>query len=301
LIGLRWPLAAYVVASLVLLYPIYTISIYLAILFLAISILFHRPASHYLGATVLVLATPLLAKYQLHWVIPILAGLWWGSINGFWIAVLAGFWGKLAAGMGGLDLDWLTLAGQSPTVAAILQRCTGLGPLPTLGKLFQPFAIDTTILLYHLLQVAVWAMVAGLIGFLAGQKWLYHRFPWSTLLITALGIVSVGGGYILLAVWLRGLDPAVFDYEPLLIGAVLGLVIASTLEVFRQTLELPVAPKLHKRVITVPVTRSSTGQDGTTTTVGRTQSQPTPIPLPDLPEWQPPEEDNNDLILLELD
>jgi hypothetical protein len=92
LIGLRWPLAAYALASLILLYPIYTISIYLAILFLAISILLHRPASHYLGATILILATPLLAKYQLHWIVPILAGLWWGSINGFWVGGAAAFW-----------------------------------------------------------------------------------------------------------------------------------------------------------------------------------------------------------------
>jgi hypothetical protein len=171
-----------------------------------------------------------------------------------------------------------------------------------LSKLVQPFAPDTTVLLYHLLQIGIWALVAGLIGFLAGQKWLYYRFPWSTLLVTALGVIAVGAGYILLGVWLNGLDPVTFDYEPLLIGAVFGLVTASTLEVFRQALELPVVPKLHKRVITVPVKHTKSRQDGTSTSAAnRNQSQPTPVPLPDLPEWQPPEEDNNDLILLELD
>ena len=58
LVGFRWPLAAYLLAVGVLLYPIYTLSLYLAILFLAVAIVVHRPASHYLGATVLVLSTP---------------------------------------------------------------------------------------------------------------------------------------------------------------------------------------------------------------------------------------------------
>ncbi len=306
LVGFRWPTMAYMVASLALVYPIYTLSLYLAILFFAIAILMHRPASHYLGATVLVLAIPVLAKYHLHWTVPLLAGLWWGFVNGFWIGAAAALWGKLLGGMAGLDIDWLVLAGQSPTLAGIMQRYSGLGSLETLGKLVQPLAPDTTSLLYHLLQIATWALVAGLVGLLANQKWLYHRFPWSTLGISAIAIVALGGGHLFLAVWLRQINPTTLDYEPFLMAAVLGLMISSTLEVVRQSLELPVAPKMYRRVISVPVTRTAASPEVTsdaaaTSITHKGQSKPSPVPLPDLPEWEPPEEDNNDLILLELD
>jgi len=315
LLGFRWPLAAYLLAVLALFYPIYTLSLYLVILFLAIAILVHRPAGHYLGATVLILAVPALAKYHLHWAVPILAGLWWGSINGFWIAAAAALWGKLLAGMAGLDIDWLVMSGQSPSLAGLMQRYNGLGALETLGKLVQPLAPDTTLLLYHLLQIVAWALVAGFVGFVAGQKWLYHRYPWSTLIVSAVGVIAMGLSHLFLTVWLKETDLATFDYEPLLIVAVIGLVVSSTLEVVRQSLELPVAPKIHKRIISVPISRPQTATSAQATsatatsaatpgaeiTTNQAQSKPTPVPLPDLPEWEPPDEDNNDLILLELD
>lgn len=302
LIGIRWPLLAYTVASLAVLYPIYTLSLYLAVLFLAIAVLLHRPASHYLGATVLILAIPLLVKYHLHWAVPVLAGLWWGSINGFWISSLAGLWGKLLGGMAGLDIDWLAMIGQSPTLAGLIQRYNGLSSLETLTKLIQPVAPDTTLLLFHLLQIATWGMVAGLVGFLAQQKWLYHHYPWSTLAASTLGIIALGAGHLFLSVWLRQANPALINLQPLLITAIVGLMVSSTLEVIRQSLELPVAPKIHKRVISVPVKSSETQPEvSATSTTNQGQTKPTPVPLPDLPEWEPPEEDNNDLILLELD
>ncbi|RME44762.1 MAG: hypothetical protein D6796_11365, partial [Caldilineae bacterium] len=83
-LALRWPLPAYLLAVLTVVYPLYTVSLYVAILFVAVAALAHRPLSHYLGATVLILSVPLLAKYHLHWLVPLLAGLWWGTANGFW-------------------------------------------------------------------------------------------------------------------------------------------------------------------------------------------------------------------------
>ena len=51
IIAIRWSAIAYLLAVVVLLYPIYTINLYLAVLFLAISTLGHRLFVHYLGAT----------------------------------------------------------------------------------------------------------------------------------------------------------------------------------------------------------------------------------------------------------
>ena len=61
ILGVRWPAIAYVLAVVALIYPIYTINFYLAVLFVAVSALGHRLFIHYLGATTLVLSTPLLA------------------------------------------------------------------------------------------------------------------------------------------------------------------------------------------------------------------------------------------------
>lgn len=297
LLAFRLPLAAYLLAVIVLIFPIYTLSLYLAILFLAVAILVHRPASHYLGATVLVFATPLLTKYQLHWAVPVLAGLWWGSVNGFWIGAATALWGKLLAGMAGLNVDWLMMS-QTPSVAGLMQRFNGVGSLETLSKLVTPFTPDTTLLLYHLLQVAAWALVAGFVGLLAHQRWLAQRYPWSTLIMSAVGITALGLSHLFLTIWLKQTDPITLNYDPLIVVAVTGLVVSSTLAVIRQALELPVAPKVHRRVISVPVKRHQPRQQ---VAFQQEQVRPTPVPMPELPEWQPPDDDNNDLILLELD
>ena len=311
LVGVRWSLPAYILAVLTVLYPIYSISLYLAILFLALTILAHRPFSHYLGATVLVLAVPVLARYHLHWLVPIIAGLWWGAVNGVWMAALAAFWGKLLGGMAGLEIDWLVMAGQSPSVAGLLQRYQGIDALETLLKLLQPFATNPTVLLYHLLQIALWAMVAALMGFFTTQKWVHYKYPWSTLLVTTLGAVALALGHILLASWLSEAAPPVLNYSFLFIAVVFSLIVSSSLEVTRKYLDLPLAPTVKKRHITVPVT---THQPETEMVEQPhlleqphqlaqplKQAKPTkPVKLPDLPEWEPPDEDN-DLILLELD
>ena len=303
LVGFRWPMVAYLLAVLTLLYPIYTVSLYLAVLFLALTVLTHRPAGHYLGATVLLLSTPLLAKYHLHWTVPVLAGLWWGSVNGFWIAAFGALWGKVLGGMAGLEIDWLLMGGHAPSMAGIMQRFNGIGSLETLNKLIQPLAPDATLLLYHLLQVAVWALVAGLVGFLANHRWPYRNMPWTPLFISALGLIALGLGHLSLAVWLRQIDPVNFNYDPLLMATVVGLVVSSTLAIFRQALELPVAPRRRLRRATAPsATRTYQNQPGETFAQSPpSRDRPAPISLPELPEWEPPEDEDNDLILLELD
>lgn len=298
MVGFRWPLPAYLLAVLTLLYPIYSVSLYLAVLFLAISILIHRPASHYLGATIIILSVPILAKYQLHWAVPILAGLWWGSVNGFWIGAMAALWSKLLNGMAGLNADWLMM-GEAPSIGGLMQRYHGLGSLETLSKLIEPLAPDTTILLYHLLQIAVWALVAGFVGLLAHQKWLQYGFPWSILFISALGITALGAGHLFLTIWLQKTDPATLDYDPLITVTIIGLGVSSILAVFRQALEFPVAPRRRRKKR--PVAAASPSPQYNRPENNMAQSYSSAIPLPELPEWEPPDDENDDLILLELD
>ncbi len=299
LLGLRYPLLAYLAAAAIVLYPLYTISLYVAVLFLALSMLLQRPLSHYLGATVLIVSTPLLAKYQLHWVVPILAGLWWGALNGFWIAGFAALWGKVLGGMAGMSIDWLALAGNMPSAAAMAQRFHGLPAIDTLNKILQPFAPDSTVLLYHLMQIAVWASVAALVGVLGDSTWLHRRFyPWLTIFAALLGGVLLALGHFVLTLWLPAVGPEIFPWDAVFSAMVAAVVISGSLDVTRRFLDLPLAPmsrKKHSLPRLKPFWRSQKHQKSKNAAANKS-----PIPVPNLPAWEPPQE-NNDLILLELD
>lgn len=301
LAALRWPLAAYALASLAVLYPIYTISLYLAILFGAVAVLLHRPLSHYLGATVLILASPFLAHYHFHWLIPILAGLWWGSANGFWIGASAALWGKLFDGMAGLDIDWLAMAGVSPDVAGLMQRYQNLGALEMLFKLGQPFYADTTFLLYHLLQVLLWGGAGLLVGFMVERRWINHFYPWIIVFTVSAGVALLAAGHLALPAWLVEAAPATINYHNLILAAVFALVVCSSLEVPRRFFELPVLPQADKKILPVmPLSLEPVQSRASDRPAGGGAFKAAPIQLPELPEWEPPAEDD-DLILLELD
>lgn len=228
--ALKWQLAAFVLATLAVLYPVFTISLYLAVLVLAVAILGQRPFSHYLGATVLILATPWLAQYNFHWIVPILAGLWWGSVNGFWIGWTAAFWGKLLGGMVGLaSIDWLLIGGEVPLLPGIMQRFHGISALDTLLKLLEPFAPDTTILLYNLLQITIWGIVAALVGVLAERQWIYFRYPWSTFGACILGGAVLLGGHLVLVTWLVEAAPISLDYNQLTLMIIVAVLFTGSL------------------------------------------------------------------------
>ncbi len=158
-VALWWPGAAYFMAVAAVAYPLYTLSLYVAVLFLAVALLGQRVFIHNMGAMILVLASPWLARYNVAWVVPVLGGLWWGATGGAWMGGLAALWGQVLAGMAGLNPDWLALIGTSPTVAGVAQRFGEANSLETLELILEPLAPNATLLLYHLLQVVAWAAV----------------------------------------------------------------------------------------------------------------------------------------------
>ncbi len=332
LVGIRWPLLAYVGAVATMLYPVFTINLYLAVLFLAVAALGQRTFVHYLGATVLVLATPLLARYHLHWLVPIMAGLWWGGMRGGWVGGLAALWGKILGGMAGLNIDWLVMAGGTPDTQAIAARFSGANSLDTLLLLVEPFAATSSVVLYNLLQVVGWAAAAGLVGSLAGRKWVKFHMPWSILVLTA------GGGLILLAThlglpyWLEEAvtGPALLvlqDPVGPLFSLLIVIIAGTTVHTLRESLDMPVAPPrlvsrpaglearrggVEKKTGRSPVrlfqrlTRS--GRQGQPAEAGPEAPadldrlrRPMRVPLSsELPEWEPPK-DESGLIMLEID
>ncbi len=333
ILGIRWPLLAYLVAVAAMVFPIYVLNLYLAVLFLAICALGQRLFVHYLGATVLVLATPALAEYHLHWLVPILGGLWWGGMGGVWVGGLAAVWGKVLGGMAGLNLDWLVMAGQSPDVQAIVNRFYEANSLYTLLLLVEPFAATSSVILYNLLQVIGWAVAGGFVGSLAGRKWVKYRTPWSILVLTA------GGGLIMLAThmglpyWLQEAvtEPALLvlqDPTGPLFSLLIVIIVGTAVYSLRESLDLPVAP--HRNIWAArraALGRRKTKKAGKSKSIGLFWRSPKsasgrgreledrqtppdeldsprrPVRVPDhseLPEWEPPKDDSG-LIMLEID
>lgn len=312
ILAVRWPLPAYGLAVTALSYPLYTINLYLAVLFIAVAALGHRVLTHYLGATTLVLATPVLAQYHLHWLVPILGGLWWGGLAGAWIGALAAMWSKLLAGMAGLDPDWLVLTGHAPTSAAIAARFQGANSLDTLLLLVEPFAVTSSVILYNLLQVVGWTVAGGVVGMLAARKWVKYHAPWSIMVVTA------GGGLILLLThlglpyWLsEAVSPAVVAAaDPLapLFSLMVVIVTGSLVYSLRESLDLPVAPPRNLRrplrsglgLFSRPAKPAAPSRGYVDPRPDRVR-QPVRVPQhSELPEWEPPQTDSG-LIMLEID
>ena len=320
LLGIRWPLLAFVTVIAALIYPIYTINLYLAVLFVAIAALGHRLFVHYLGATILVLATPFLAQYHLHWLIPILGGLWWGGASGAWVGGLAAVWGKFIGGMSGLNTDWLILAGQTVDINLIVARFQEANSLETLILLIEPFATTATIILYNLLQIVGWVVAGSFVGALVGQKWIKYHAPWSILVITT------GGGLIMLAThlslpyWLQEaatVETLAILQDPAgpLFSLIMIIIVGTTIYSLREALELPVAPtrRVHRNKTklsglkparlfqrTKATIRGQQQREGNLSDADRIRR---PIRVPhhsELPEWEPPK-DESGLIMLEID
>jgi len=288
------PPVAYFIAVAAATYPLYTLSLYVAVLFLAVALLGQRVFIHNLGAMVLVLAVPWLARYNLAWSVPLLGGLWWGGVGGAWMGGLAALWGQLAAGMAGLEPDWLTLIGTSPTITGVAQRFSTADSLETLKLILEPLAPNAAFLLYHLLQVIAWAVVGGLVGILADRTWVQHRRPWGTILTGIAGAVVLLGAHVGLGVWLEQHTRATLaPLWPMLLATMFVVaVVVGGLEGLRDFLEHPLPP-IRPRVRFDRRPRRGRGRDK--------EPERAPLPVPaQLPDWEAADE-SEDLIMLELD
>ncbi len=327
MVGVRWPSVAYAIATTIILYPIFLINLYLAVLVLALSALGQRFFVHYLGATVLVLATPILAQYHLHWLVPILAGLWWGGAVGAWVGGLAAFWGKVVGGVAGMNIDWLVMAGHTPSFEIVKTRFHDANSLKTLLLLVEPFATTSNVILYNLLQVLGWALAAGFVGALAWRRWVKYSTPWSALVLTA------GGGLIMLAVHLglpRWLNEATTPEAMAVLRNPMGplfslltvIIIGTVVYSLRESLDLPVAPprsirrpnpttsrlsnpfnNLFKRPVPATTEIKPGLKPGLKDLPPDAERPHAPVRVPhysELPEWEPPR-DESGLIMLEID
>jgi hypothetical protein len=258
---------------------------------------------------VLVLAAPWLARYNLAWVVPPLGGLWWGAAGGAWMGGLAALWGQALAGMAGLNPDWLALIGASPSVAGVAQRFGEADSLDTLKLILEPLAPNATLLLYHLLQVAAWAAVGGIVGFLADRAWFQRRRPWGTMLIGVGGAFALMGAHIGLGVWLERYTRETLSamWPAIIATTIVVAVVVAVAEGLRDFLEHPLRPRPRRKpagharkgnIIPRWRIRLRGDHDGSGREI-ETERAPLPVPA-QLPDWEPVDE-SEDLIMLELD
>jgi len=215
--------------------------------------------------------------------------LWWGATAGGWIGALAAFWGMVAAGMGGLDPDWLAISGQFPPISTVVARFANADSLETLGLLIFPLAPDTTALLYHLLQIALWGLVGTLAGNLNDRPNVQNRRPWGGALLALVGGFVLLGVHLALAVWLGQPVADTLNVPLLVMAAATTGVIAAALEMLHDFFEHP-----------LPRPGWKNPRPG-----GATAPETSPKPVPPPTRYSPFEKEKDkkgeDLILLELD
>ena len=295
LAALRFPAVAYFLALLAATYPLTSISIYLGVLFIAVAVLGQRLFINHLGATLLVLSTPFLSIFGLSWVVPVLAGLWWGVNPGIIMGGLSALWGQLAIGMSGFPADWLVALSTQPKIDLIVERFSLADSLETLQLLITPFTPDSTHLLYSLLQIAMWAAIGGAAGALINKPWMQNYRPIGPLIIAMTGVLTLCLAHISL-----GLVLGEYTWEslrPLQIGIAVTTVNSALctilLEAGRDFIEHPLPPSRRIKQ-TVAIEKTTPSQ--------QEHQRRGEIKLPEeMDQKKPKDDDEDDLIMLELD
>ncbi|MBI5951502.1 MAG: hypothetical protein HY865_07575 [Chloroflexi bacterium] len=277
------PVAGYFLAVLAAAYPLYLVSIYLAVVFLAIAVIGQHAFIQNLGGVLMTLAAPLLNAIYLSWTIPVLGGLWWGPAGGALMGGLAALWMELVAGMVYLAPDLLKLIGVLPVLADPVAKFASANSLETFQILFLPLAPDSSTLLYHTLQVALWAFVGWAVGMFNEKDFVQIRRPRSSVFLVGGGILVLGILQVALNLWLGSAISA--DVQTAIGFTVFFSFIAAVLlEVGQYFIEHP---------LPAPVQRSAPIQLDVDNT-------PAAMSVPTLPD-APADDKPDDLIMLELD
>ena len=212
-------------------------------------------------------------------------------------------------GMAGRNPDWLTLIGTSPSITGVAQRFGQANSLDTLKLILEPIAPNTTLLLYHLLQVIAWAAAGGLVGLLADRAWIQQRRPWGAMVAGIMGAVALLGAHFGLALWLDQYTlTTLLSLAPVLLATtVVVAVLVIGLEGLRDLIEHPLPPARRRPQRALRRWGSLNGRSSRESRVRTSRSKKPgdaergPLPVPtQLPQWDSPE-GPEDLIMLELD
>jgi hypothetical protein len=299
-----WTLeGAFYIAVLALLYPLYHISIYVMVLFLAAAVLLRPVIIAHFDQTLLVVSVPLLAQVHLEAVPALWAGLLWGAGGGMWVGGLAALWFKLLGGMSGLNIDLGVLANQRISESAnrrigdmglIMDRFHTADSLETLQRLVEPFAPSSTVALSHLLQILVWGMAGYLVGGIARRRWMDERGTLGRVICLGAGAALLSAGNLWVPVWLelRPEDEVMAQIPPAVMDSLFAISVVALLDGCRRLLNRPLQPRTRRR------RRPGRIENGER----RMEEGPKPLPLSHkkIPEPVPSDQDD-DIIMIELD
>lgn len=266
-------------------WPLWTLSPYLASIFLAIAVLAQSPILRRLSWSLVIGMTPMLAWNLVSGVGVLLAGITLGPGGGFWVGALSALWLKVAGGMAGLHTDLLTLHNSEITLLAVRDRFGDANSLQTLQLLVAPFTDGSTRLLLDVLQILLWGLAGALAGWLRQRLWAERR-PWLNLAL------SLSGGALLILVsifaapvWVQLRPIALLWSDPILAAAMLGsAIIAGTVYALRYWLNRPIH-RASLRILPITMSPSPAGD---------------PAP-PGTPKPASARDKGDDVIMLELD
>ncbi|MBI3243986.1 MAG: hypothetical protein HYZ49_17020 [Chloroflexi bacterium] len=281
----------YFLAVALAMWPLWTLSPYLASLFLAVAVLAQSPILRRLPWTLLITATPMLAWNLISGIGPLMAGMTLGPGGGFWVGALSALWLKVAGGMAGHSTGLLALHQQPIFFNAISARYTGQNSLDTLKLIVEPFNTGrSSLLLLDVLQVLLWGLAGALVGWLRRQLWAERR-PWLNLIVSLLaGALLIWFSIFALPIWLQLGPLALLWSDPWLsLGILAAALIAGATYAARYILNRP-ARRSKMRILPVKFQPSS---------VGGAESDPASQTVTANPSISNDKDD--DVIMLELD
>jgi hypothetical protein len=281
---------AFYLAVLALLYPLYHISIYVMVLFLAVAVLLRPAIIAHFSQTLLIISVPLLAQVRLEAVPALLAGLLWGAGSGMWVGSLAALGFKLLGGMSGVDIDLGVLSSYSLNVNLIMERFHTASSLETLQRLVEPFAPSSIVALSHLLQILVWGMAGYLVGGMARRTWMDERGLLGRVICLLSGAALLSAGTLWVPVWL-GLRPEEeitrHQVSQAIIDGLFAVSAAALLDSGRRLLNRPLPPRRQRRPAREPAEPALESRR--------------PVPLPRHLSEPVRSDRDDDVIMIELD
>jgi hypothetical protein len=301
-VGLWTVEGAFYIAVLALLYPLYHISIYVMVLFLAAAVLLRSVIIARFNQTLLVVSVPLLAQVHLEAVPALLAGLLWGAGSGMWVGSLAALWLKLLGGMSGLNIDLGVLTSSlrqaqdsAPlNVNLIMDRFHTANSLETLQRLVEPFAPSSTAALSHLLQILVWGIAGYLVGGMARRGRMDERGTLGRVICLVAGVALLSAGNLWVPVWLelRPEDEVIAQVTPAVMDSLFAISVVALLDSCHRLLNRPLPARRRRKPVREPAVKDREW---------RMEKGPKPLPLSHkIPEPVPSDRDD-DIIMIELD
>ncbi len=250
----------YHVALAVLLWPLWALSPYLALLLLAVALPLRGWLIERLGWVLLIAGAPALAQWQVVGVVPLLAGLVAGPRTALGVALFAALWLKMVGGLAGWQPEMGALHGASLSLAAIEARVAGASFPDTMRLLAVPLTHSP---LLHALQIAAWGAAGWLVATLRQVEWKEGRPQLPLVPVLATGVLVLWSALFLLPVWFDSQSFFALLAAPTpTVGLALSAILAALLSALYESVHHPVTTRAKRRAPAKPRAKKQMGREG---------------------------------------